>query len=134
MFSHSVNYKVEKKCFYEVHHELQSVTSITKKKEKRCSKKVHEILQNVEKLYDKGWHHNTHVSPHKKWSFPLRIFSVNVTKSTGNCGFGHIYWRNPSWKTSFFCAVFLRISLISLLFCQFFFICFFIAMILLLFL
>ena len=21
-------------------------------------------------------------------------------------GFGHIYWRNPKWKTSFFCAVF----------------------------
>ena len=32
---------------------------------------------------------------HKKWSFPLRISSVNVTKSEGNCGFGHIYWRNP---------------------------------------
>ena len=32
---------------------------------------------------------------HKKWSFPLRISSVNVTKSAGNCGFGHIYWRNP---------------------------------------
>ena len=31
----------------------------------------------------------------KKWSFPLRISSVNVTKSVGNCGFGHIYWRNP---------------------------------------
>ena len=28
-------------------------------------------------------------SLHKKWS----------------CGFGHIYWRNPYWKTSFFCAV-----------------------------
>ena len=28
---------------------------------------------------------------HKKWSFPLRISSVNVTKSEGNCGFGHIY-------------------------------------------
>ena len=39
---------------------------------------------------------------HKKWSFPLRISSVNVTKFTGNCGFGHIYWRNPLWKTSFF--------------------------------
>ena len=32
---------------------------------------------------------------HKKWSFPLRISSVNVTKSAGKCGFGHIYWRNP---------------------------------------
>ena len=32
---------------------------------------------------------------HKKWSFLLRISSANVTKSVGNCGFGHIYWRNP---------------------------------------
>ena len=31
----------------------------------------------------------------KKWSFPLRIYSVNVTKSAVSCGFGHIYWRNP---------------------------------------
>ena len=32
-----------------------------------------------------------------KWSImvPLSISSVS-------CGFGHIYWRNPSWKTSFF--------------------------------
>ena len=30
----------------------------------------------------------------KKWSFPLRISSVNVTKSAVSCGFGHIYWRN----------------------------------------
>ena len=28
---------------------------------------------------------------HKKWSFPLNISSVNVTKSAGNYGFGHIY-------------------------------------------
>ena len=32
---------------------------------------------------------------HKKWSFPLRISSVNGTKSAGNCGFGNIYWKNP---------------------------------------
>ena len=38
----------------------------------------------------------------KKWSLPLRVSTVNVTKSTGNCGFGHIYWGNPEWKTSFF--------------------------------
>ena len=31
---------------------------------------------------------------HKKWSFPLRISSVDVIKYAGNCGFGHIYWRN----------------------------------------
>ena len=32
---------------------------------------------------------------HKKWNFLLRISSVNVTKSAGNCGFDHIYWRSP---------------------------------------
>ena len=32
---------------------------------------------------------------HKKWSFSLRISSVNLTKSVGNWGFSHIYWRNP---------------------------------------
>ena len=39
---------------------------------------------------------------HKKWSFPWRISSVNMTKSAVSCGVGHIYWRNPSRKTSFF--------------------------------
>ena len=38
----------------------------------------------------------------KKWSFPLRISSINVTKFAVSCGFGHIYWRNPLWKTSLF--------------------------------
>ena len=38
-----------------------------------------------------GWAHFTV----QKWSFPLRVSSVNVTKSTGSCRFGHIYWRNP---------------------------------------
>ena len=41
-------------------------------------------------------------SLNKIWSFPLRISAVNVTKSVGNCEFGHIYWRNLYWKTSFF--------------------------------
>ena len=27
--------------------------------------------------------------------FPLRTSPANMTKSAGNCGFGHIYWRNP---------------------------------------
>ena len=41
-------------------------------------------------------------SLHKKWSFPLRISSVNVTKSEVSSGFGHIYWRNSYSKTSLF--------------------------------
>ena len=32
---------------------------------------------------------------HEKPSFQLKIFSVNVTRSGGNCGFGHIYCRDP---------------------------------------
>ena len=36
-----------------------------------------------------------YVSLHKKWSFLLRISSVNVAKSAVSCGFGHIYWRSP---------------------------------------
>ena len=39
---------------------------------------------------------------HKKWSFPLRLSSVNMTKSAVSCRFGHIYWRNHNWKTSLF--------------------------------
>ena len=39
---------------------------------------------------------------HKRPSFPLKISSVNVTKSAENCGFGHIYWRNLERKTSRF--------------------------------
>ena len=31
----------------------------------------------------------------QKMKFPLRISSVHVTKSAENCGFSHIYRRNP---------------------------------------
>ena len=41
----------------------------------------------------------------KKRNFPLRISSVNVTKSAGNYGFSHIYWRNSPWKISFFAVL-----------------------------
>ena len=52
-----------------------------------------------------SWNQEQFVSLYKKWSFPFRISSVNVTKSAVSCGFGHIYWRNPEWKTSFLCSV-----------------------------
>ena len=45
------------------------------------------------------WFCNLHLpfvgsSLHNKWSFPLRITPVNVTKFAVFCGFGHIYWIN----------------------------------------
>ena len=52
------------------------------------------------------WNHPSRCVPlHKKWSFLLRISFVNVSKSAGYCGFGHIYWINSLWKT-FLCVVF----------------------------
>ena len=56
------------------------------------------LLSNCQNSWDSWeWHHWK-----QKWSFPLRISSVNVTKSTVYCGFDHIYWRNPQLKTWFF--------------------------------
>ena len=40
---------------------------------------------------------------HEKWSFALRISSVNVTKFAGNCGFGHITEKILE-SISFFCS------------------------------
>ena len=42
---------------------------------------------------------------HKKWSFPLRISSVNVTKSLISSGFGHIYWKKSLMGDFTFCEV-----------------------------
>ena len=36
----------------------------------------------------------------QKMKFSIWMYSVNVTKSAGTCGFGHIYWRKLEWKTS----------------------------------
>ena len=42
------------------------------------------------------------LSLQKRWSLPLRISSVNVTKFAVFCRFGQIYWRYYCRKTSFF--------------------------------
>ena len=46
---------------------------------RRCGKTEY-IIRNCTKL-----------TLYKKWSFPFRISPVNMTKFSGNCGFGHIY-------------------------------------------
>ena len=40
----------------------------------------------------------------KKGSFPLRISLVNVTKSAGKCGFGHISEEILNGKLHFLCT------------------------------
>ena len=40
----------------------------------------------------------------QKMKFPLRISSVNVTKSAVYGGFGHIYWRSSYGKLNFLCS------------------------------
>ena len=55
----------------------------------------------------------------KKWSFPLKVFSVNVTKSAGNCGFRHIYWEVHNWKLQFFWSVVISMISVKLLYSDF---------------
>ena len=55
-----------------------------------CYKQRHRVKQIHELWLELKSIHCT-----KKWSFSLRISWVNVTNSAGNCGFGHIYSRNP---------------------------------------
>ena len=52
------------------------------------------FLETPPKKMNKKWK--------KKWSFPLRISLVNVTKFAKKYGIDHIYWGNISWKTSIF--------------------------------
>ena len=40
-------------------------------------------------------------SLHRKWSFPLSVFSVNVTKSIASCGFSHIHGKEPVAESFF---------------------------------
>ena len=70
------------------------------------------MIKDVNMLTQLKWY--DYATLHKKWSFPLRISSINVTKSVGNCEFiGHSYWRNPYWKTSYFAQCFLMIDSLS---------------------
>ena len=50
---------------------------------------------------------------HKTSGFPLRISSVNVTKSAVFFGSDRFYWRNLEWKTS--CFVYTETNLVQLL-------------------
>ena len=48
--------------------------------------------------------HDDKSTLHKKQCFPLRISSVNVTKSAGNCGFGHITEEILNGKLRLLCS------------------------------
>ena len=54
----------------------------------------------------KHGYYNKIVALHKKWSFPLKISSVNVTQSAGNCGFGHIIEEILNGRLHSLCSVY----------------------------
>ena len=60
-----------------------------RKKEKLSNVKVHEFSFTTKFFFESCYTLN------KNCSFPLKISSVNFTKSAVPWGFGHIYWRNP---------------------------------------
>ena len=57
----------------------------------KTSRLIHKICWNC---FFRTVYFKKEIPLHKKWSFQLRIFSVNVTKSARNCGFGHICWKS----------------------------------------
>ena len=68
----------------------------------RKMKYSHKNDQQIDFWAEKNWWlsftkqknaHGFHLCYTKK-SFPLSIFSVNVTKSTENCVFAHICWKS----------------------------------------
>ena len=46
----------------------------------------------------------------KKWSFPLRIYLMNLSKSAVLCEYVHIYYINSEWKSSFFVHWFVQVN------------------------
>ena len=46
----------------------------------------------------------------QKMKFSIKDFFSQVTKPAVSCRFGHIYRRNPQWKTSFFVQYFLDVQ------------------------
>ena len=55
-----------------------------------------ERITRKPKMYlEECWIVTKYDTLHKKSSFPLSISPVIVTKSAGNCRFGHIYWTSP---------------------------------------
>ena len=68
-----------------------------KESKKQTSIIIRQQYQRLKKVYefDKQEGDEGINTLYKKWSFPLMISSVNVPKSSGNCNFGHIYWKNP---------------------------------------
>ena len=49
------------------------------------------IELNNSGVYSSFFRPELYLTLDKKWSFPLKISSVNVTKSAVSCGIGHIY-------------------------------------------
>ena len=69
---------------------------VSQKKKKKYVVSHTDVDEQTSAASDVQWYIKPHKknrarSVYKKWSFALRISSVNVTKSAVSCGFGQIY-------------------------------------------
>ena len=63
------------------------------------------LAYNTDNIQDKTETDTEAQTRYKKWSFPLTISSVNVTKSAVSYGFGLIFTEEISMKNFIFCTV-----------------------------
>ena len=71
----------------------QTIKTKKKKKKQDTGGKMNILSELAFELTELDWlnEHSEEAPLHKKWSFPWRISSVNVTEFAVSCGFGHIY-------------------------------------------
>ena len=68
------------------------------------------LVTLTEEIFKSGGTERTPLETlHKKWSFPFRISSINMTKSAENCEFGHITEEVFKGKLHFLCSEFMLI-------------------------
>ena len=85
-YVHRVNHKV-----HFVFHNLKDDLYLNTKKIDKFNLKINFTPHGLEKFL-----------LHKKWSFPLKISSVNVTNSAENCGFWSHLLKKPLMENSIF--------------------------------
>ena len=58
-------------------------------------------FRNLEAFTDKIYKPEYFIYAAQKMKFSIKDFLSKCDQIARNCWFGHIQWKNPSWKTTF---------------------------------